>query len=82
MGRLLHPLAKPFPGKWASSPAHPVVLDLVEQSALNRIARSGAQGVAIGDGLLITTAIRLALFGRIKIVRGDPTVCVLSNGRA
>ena len=48
------------------------MLNLLEESALRRIRRAGAEGVAIGDGLRLSTAIRLGLHGQVEIDKGSP----------
>ncbi|MDR3510663.1 MAG: hypothetical protein P4L73_03455 [Caulobacteraceae bacterium] len=59
----------------ASAPAPRFELSLLERGALNRIRKTGHVGVAIGDDLLVTTAIRLSLLGHIRIDRGSPQRC-------
>jgi hypothetical protein len=52
---------------------------LHEEETLRRIRRAGAEGVAIGDGLSVSLAIRLSLLGHVVI--DGPTQRVNAVGR-
>jgi hypothetical protein len=56
----------------AQGPAPMMELTLIERAALTRIRKSGPRGVAIGDDLLVTTAIRLGLVGLVWIDKDTP----------
>jgi hypothetical protein len=56
----------------ASGPAPQLDLTLIERGALTRIGKSARAGVAIGDDLLVSTAIRLGLVGLVTIDKGTP----------
>jgi hypothetical protein len=63
---------RPAVNQPARDPPPAVELSLVERAALNRVRKAGHVGVAIGDDMLITTAIRLSLLGHVRIDRGAP----------
>lgn len=62
----------PFPGQHAKGKRPLIDFGLAERSALKRIREAGAEGVAIGDDLSVSLAIRLGLTRMVVIDKASP----------
>lgn len=65
-------LGKPPINKPAEGPAPMLELSLADRAVLARIRKAGAEGVAIGDDLTVSQAIRLGLVGLVTIDKKTP----------
>jgi hypothetical protein len=63
---------RPWPTQHAVEAPPCLTFLLHEEAALRRIRRAGAAGIALGDDLSASLAIRLALAGHVTIDRGTP----------
>ena len=65
-------MSRPSPHQWAPGPAPAPSLTLLEAGLLDSARRLGADGLAIGSGFPVSTALRLVSFGKGRIAAGEP----------